>query len=696
MTNEETGVATREKRRKVAPSISRTPATISVIVILLAVGILGQGLWRPVTDQSWWETLSYGLPSFEDGSWWTPLTGTFLVVHPSIYVPTVIGFVGMAYLEWRRGWKVALLWFGGGQLAGILGSALLLQLGSLLPWQWAIEVAAVRDVGPSGGAMACLAVAASLLPRPWRQRVTVMIIGYIAIGLLFLGTLADLEHAVAVVIAISATRSIRFRRASSRERRLLASVISLCLGAIQIVTLLIPTAGPFGETQALDGPWLDVVIDAVVILFVTNGLRRGRRWAWLVTVVVATLNVLSIIAYIVPLYVDAEAVTDIIGENRGVATAHSILWLAYLILLIAVRGAFSPRRDRRLTGKGAEPVDVEVVRRLVKSEGGGSLSWMTTWEGMQYQPTPRGIVAYQEHLGVAIALADPLGPAEALEESARSFIESTERAALIPCFFSASDRTKDVLPAGWRSLIIADDTIVDLPGLTFTGKAWSHVRSALNRATREGVTVRVSTWAEETWGIRQQIRAVSDSWVGDKDLPEMRFTLGTLAEAEDPDVRIALAVSPVGDVEGFLSWLPVFGADGSGVRGWTLDLMRRREGGFGPVMELLIGASAQHFAQEGAQTLSLSGAPLAHQPSSDEGTIARLLTQVSSALEPVYGFTSLHRFKQKFNPRYEPIYLLYRDEGDLTRIGPALVRAFLPDATMRQMAAAGLEMVRRD
>ena len=68
--------------------------------------------------------------------------------------------------------------------------------------------------------------------------------------------------------------------------------------------------------------------------------------------------------------------------------------------------------------------------------------------------------------------------------------------------------------------------------------------------------------------------------------------------------------------------------------------------------------------------------------------------RLAESLEPVYGFKSLHSFKRKFNPRYEPIYLLYRDEGDLARIGAALTRAFLPDATLRQFASAGAELVR--
>lgn len=676
---------------RIARLVSRLPATTSVVVALLVVGVLGHGLWRPVADQAWWDTFAYGLPSLQAGAWWTPLTGTFLVAHPAIYVPTLLSFAGMAYLEWRRGWRVALAWFSGGQLAGILISALLLWLGAQLPWPWAIALASVRDVGPSAGTMACLAVCASLLPSPWRQRVWVLLIGYVTVGLLFLGTLADIEHAVAVVIALAITRSLRIRRASLREQRLLASVISLCLGAVQILSLVVPTSGPFGETEAFDGPWLDVLVDAALILLVTNGLRHGRRWAWLATVAVASVNVASVAAYIALRIVDADALAAITGRSTGVAIAGSVLWLLFLVFLIAVRHAFAARRRRRR--RGTVPPTVEEVRHLLKTQGGGPLSWMTTWEGMQYLRTGTGIVAYQEHLGVAIALADPLGPSDGLDDSVRTFIATMEKDAIIPCFFSASEATKDAVPPGWRSLIIAEDTIVDLPGLSFTGKQWAHVRTAMNRAEREGVTVRLSTLAEEPWGVRQQIRSVSESWVGDKDLPEMRFTLGTLHEAEDPAVRLALAVSSVGDVEGFLSWLPVFGSDGA-VRGWTLDLMRRREGGFGPVMELLIGASAKQFADEGAETMSLSGAPLAHQPTADEGTIARLLSQLSSALEPVYGFSSLHRFKQKFHPRYEPIYLLYRDEGDLARIGPALLRAFLPGATLRQFAAAGIEMAR--
>ena len=52
----------------------------------------------------------------------------------------------------------------------------------------------------------------------------------------------------------------------------------------------------------------------------------------------------------------------------------------------------------------------------------------------------------------------------------------------------------------------------------------------------------VTTWAESKPVVTDQLRAISGGWVSDKALPEMGFTLGTLREADDPEVRLHLAV----------------------------------------------------------------------------------------------------------------------------------------------------------
>lgn len=684
--------ASTRARRPVWTVLRRVPATLTVIGVLLVVGVAGQGLWQPFRESPAFDAVAYGLPAFLDGRWWTPITGTFFVARPWVYVFTILSFVGMLYLEFRRDSRVALLYFAGGQLFAVLAAAVVIWLCSLFPWEWAATQAADLDVGPSGGSMACIAAAVGLLVPPWRVRAWLVLLGFVFVAMLFWGALADLEHLLAVALVLFVDRSLRVQRTTVREQRLIAFIAVIVLGAIQVITLLVPTDGPFGPTEPVSGGFIDFAIDTVVIIVIANGLRRGRRWAWIVGVVVAAFNVLTAVVVLTVIIIASEAQLEarIDGETE-LSLASGVLWLLMLIYLIWVRRAFRARRSSPL---GRQPApDVDEVKRMLHAHGGGTLSWMTTWEGNSYARTAEGIVAYQKRMGVALALADPLGPASSRAASVEEFIHEAEHAGLVPCFFSADAATRAAVPATWRSLVVADDTIVDLPGLQFTGKQWNSVRSSLNRAGREEMTFRMTRLADETWGVRQQLRAISEMWVGDKGLPEMGFTLGTLVEAEDPEVRLALAIAPNGDVDGFLSWLPVYGGEGR-VRGWTLDLMRRREGGFGPVMEFLIGSSAKLFSEEGAEIMSLSGAPLAHEYPPDAGIISTLSDKLAEILEPVYGFRSLHRFKEKFHPRYETLYLLYRDESDLTRIGGALTRAFLPDATLRQFAGAGLELVR--
>jgi phosphatidylglycerol lysyltransferase len=678
-----------------APAIlSRIPATLSLLGVVLIVGIASGGLWRPFIRDPLFEVVAYGLPAFSEGRWWTAITGTFFVERPIFYVIVILSFVGLGFVEYRRGWRRALGYFVGGQLFAVFASAAFLWLASMLPWAWAQTEARALDVGPSGGTMAGIAAAVGLLAAPWRVRLWFAVLGYSLVALFFWGSLMDLEHAFAVLLVLVIDRSLRIRRTTVREQRLIAFFAVLSILAVEVLTLLASTNGPFGETDATKGPWVRVTIDIVVALLLADGLRRGRRWAWVGTLALATVNIITgaVLLSLLVLTLVRKADLDAQVGDVNVALAQAAMWGLLVVFLVWVRGAFSAHRRMKI---GLSPTpSVDDVKAALHSSGGGTLSWMTTWSENDYARTPRdGIVAFQRHSGVAIALADPLGPPASRPSSVDAFVHAAERAGLVPCFFGAGEQTKAAIPDGWRSMIVAVDTIVDLEGLAFTGKRWNDVRTSLNRAHRDEMTFRMTRLADEPWGVREQLRAISEQWVSDRGLPELGFTLGTLDEAADPEVRLALAVSPVGDVDGFLSWLPIYG-EGGVIRGWTLDLMRRREGGFGMVMEYLIGSSARLFADEGAQLISLSGAPLAHDYPPGAGAIASLSERLSEMLEPIYGFRSLHRFKEKFQPRYEKLYLLFREESDLTRIGAGLTRAFMPDVTLRQVAGAGLELIR--
>ncbi len=357
--------------------------------------------------------------------------------------------------------------------------------------------------------------------------------------------------------------------------------------------------------------------------------------------------------------------------------------LADVVHLVAVAvalplGPLFVRRPAKVTGS-------DRAVELLETHGGGTLSWMTTWPGTEYWYEMDGYVAFRRHNGVAIVIGDPVGSPGFRRAAPEAFAAYCDREGLVPAWFSVTAGTADAV--GAKRVQVAEDTIVDLPGLEFRGRKWQDVRTARNRAAKDGITFRMVTLADESPAIIRQVREVSASWLRGKRTPELGFTLGGVTEAMDPRVRVGIAVDGDGTVHGVTSWLPIL--DGNGTpRGWTLDMMRRRAGGFRPVIEFLIAEACMTFQSEGAQLVSLSGAPLVRTGDHRVSAVQRLLDGMGRLLEPLYGFGSLHAFKAKFSPRYEPVYLAYRDEADLPRIGLALTRAYLPDATPRQLLAA--------
>jgi len=685
-----------------ARAIARHPATTTFVLVYLAAGVASGALWSPLRDQPWYEWVAYGVPSFEAGRWWTPVTGAFFSEVPWHYAPvTILMLASMGWLEHHRGarWAVGGFWLG--QLAGVLASAALVDALRLTGWSWPERLASALDVGPSCGLLVVTALSIASMRAPWRFRGRLLLGGLLLVLLLLEGTLADLEHAVSAGMVLIFGFG-RGQRATVHEWRIVGFGAVAAIGVMQLVAALVPTEGPLGATEPGDAAWWDIAIDVGLVLVIGWSLLHGRRWAWVIAIVLASFNVLEAVYALTVLNGDLSAF-----DGAGIAAAASLLWLVALALLVAGRDAFAVpvwRRGRFLAVDAGEARErlVAALRRF----GGGTLAWMSTWPRMRvrFGPDDAWALPVRRVGGVAIVLGDPIGPRERWPEAIADFRAAAERDGVVPCFFSSSPAVAAAAleeDPDWRSIAVGEDTIIDLPDLEFSGKQWQPVRGAANRAEREGIAFRLTTLADEPWAVLAQVRAISESWVGDKSLPEMRFTLGGVDEALDPAVRVALAADADGSIHGVLSWLPVFGPaaeDGSErVVGWVLDVMRRRDGGFGPVMELLIGQSLLAFRDEGAAFASLSGAPLARseEDAEEDGAIGTILTTVGNMLEPAYGFHSLHRFKEKFAPRYESMRLLYRDEAALPGIAAAIVRAYLPDASAAQLARAGLSLVRR-
>lgn len=423
------------------------PATLITVTAVLVVGVLSQALWSPFNESAGMDVWGYGLPALEAGRWWTPITGTFFVAEPWLFIPTLVGFAGMGVLEYARGTRTALAYFWIGQIVAVLATSVLLAALSVFSgWEWVQNTATTLDVGASGGTFACIAAVMGLLASPWRLRGWLVLIAVVIVGVLVLGTVADLSHLIAVLLVLIFDRTLRPRRATIREQRLIAFIGMLAFVGIEVIPALIPTYGPFGTTDPLSSDWTTTAVDVVVVLVIAQGLRRARRWAWICALVLLALNMLvaGILALVVTLDVRYAIGVPIDGET-AIEIGNGLIALVLLIYLVIVRGAFAGARRTVLGAPGAEATAADAAD-LIRAHGGGTLSWMSTWEGNSYLRTRAGIISYQIRAGAAIALADPLGPEEGRASSVSEFIAASEEAALIPCFFSAGVATRDAVP----------------------------------------------------------------------------------------------------------------------------------------------------------------------------------------------------------------------------------------------------------
>lgn len=450
-----------------------------------------------------------------------------------------------------------------------------------------------------------------------------------------------------VAVLVAGLRHLQLPAHPQRVRRGLITVLGTGLG-LAVVYVVVGLSLPGGFTTA---PTLGQLIADLPERFIPVGFLRLTSPGFLPT------SLLTAFVY------------EWIGPLFGLVALGVLVHLLQVVL---------PRDERSARHE---------VDQLLRA-GGQSLSFMATWPGSLYwfSSTGRVGIAYRVSHGIALTLADPFGDPDEADAAVFEFVRFCDDRALTPVFYSVHQPCRDLLAAReWQSFSVGLESVIDPRAWQTKGKRWQDVRTAINRARRDGVHDTLTTFADASLAVQLQIAALSEQWVSEKALPEMGFTLGGVEQLHDRRVRLLIAQDEHGQLQAVTSWLP-FCREGK-VVGWTLDFMRRRPDSANGVMEFLIARMAERLQEEGeAEFMSLSTAPLAGLETTPATAISGLLGYISHTLEPVYGFRSLFLFKRKFQPREEPIYIVYPDAAALSNIGLAVAHAYLPDLRPRDLA----------
>jgi phosphatidylglycerol lysyltransferase len=259
------------------------------------------------------------------------------------------------------------------------------------------------------------------------------------------------------------------------------------------------------------------------------------------------------------------------------------------------------------------------------------------------------------------ALGDPVGPAELVPGLIRAFLERCDDFGGTPVFYEArKDYLHHYADFGLTFIKLGEEARVDLSAFTLEGGAAHRFRQALRRFEKADVVFRIVPPAGVA-GIIQQLRRVSDDWLGHKGA-EKGFSLGFF----DEEYLSRYPIAVIERQDRILAFANIWtGADRHEL---SVDLMRYDHDAPGGVMESLFTQLIVWGRDNGYRWFSLGMAPLSgfeHSP------VAPLWNRAGTFLyehgEAVYNFQGLRLFKQKFNPVWEPHYLAYPGGFGLAR-----------------------------
>lgn len=350
--------------------------------------------------------------------------------------------------------------------------------------------------------------------------------------------------------------------------------------------------------------------------------------------------------------------------------ANSIYIVGAVTLAFAL---FMLLRPVLLRGDPASQAERQNATAIIDQYGQSSLARLALLSDKSYyfSPTGKTVVAYVAKGRAAIALGDPIGPETDRAEAVMGFKQFCDRNDWFPVFYEAIPEQLPLYQSfGFQFIQIGEEAIVDLKVFNMKGKANQNLRTAINRLSKTGHTFQLYT-APISDELIQQLKPVSDEWLHSKQGSEKRFSIGWFDYDYLRQSQIGVVYDPNGKVIAFADLL-----SGYNRQEVTVNLMRHRADVEKGTMDFLFVSMIQHFQKLDYDGFNFSLSPLAGVGQSPEAQrVEKGLNYFFEHLNQFYNFKGLHQFKEKYQPRWEPRYLVYPSVTVLPDVAVGLVRA---------------------
>jgi phosphatidylglycerol lysyltransferase len=262
-----------------------------------------------------------------------------------------------------------------------------------------------------------------------------------------------------------------------------------------------------------------------------------------------------------------------------------------------------------------------------------------------------------------IALGDPVGPRAGAEELVWRFRELSDRHGGQTVFYqTGAERLPLYADLGLAPLEIGEEARISLTDFTLEEPGRSALRQAHRGAQRDGLSFEIVSPAVAE-PLLPHLQAISDDWLASKATGEKRFSVGYFSPQYLRQFPIVI-VREHGEPVAFANlWRTDTRAE------LAVDLMRFGSRAPPAAMDFLLVELMSWGRDQGYRWLNLGMAPLSGL---DHHPLAPAWHRIGNFIfrhgEHFYNFEGLRAYKAKFDPHWEPKYLLARGGIALPRV----------------------------
>jgi lysyl-tRNA synthetase class 2 len=345
--------------------------------------------------------------------------------------------------------------------------------------------------------------------------------------------------------------------------------------------------------------------------------------------------------------------------------------LAAAVFLIVLRVFFRSPRGRVCL----QPEDEQRLRALLERHGArDSLGYFALRrdKSVCWSPSGKAAVLYRVVNGVALASGDPIGDPEAWPQAIDRWRELARANAWVPAVTGAGEQAGVAYRrTGLKALEFGDEAIVEVDDFTLEGRSMRTLRQAHNRVRKAGYRAVIRRHRDIPPDEMAELVHLADAWRHGRTERGFTMALGRLGDPADGDCLMAECRDENDRTCALLSFVPW------GAHGLSLDLMRRdRESENGLVeflvTELLRGAAHGELP---VTRVSLNFAMFRYVFEAGgklgAGPVLRLFRTVLRFLSRWWQLESLYRANAKYQPAWEPRFVLYEKSSELPVIAIA-------------------------